>query len=142
MKRTILIVGALLTTCVLSAQQSFGLQNHPVSQQLRESLDFQLLWDSRFQTIILILVAGILLTWAVYLSTVYQMFREKKTEEASYTASNVTPTSPEYDFIRATGSLRGQNAAPALSFVDHSPEAPAEGRDDGDESRPVRGTEE
>lgn len=142
MKRITLVASTMLVTAVLTAQQSFGLQNHPAPRQLKETLDFQLLWDPRFQNIILILIAGILLTWSVYLVTVYKMFREKKATDGACTSSSVSPTSPEYDFTRATESLRGLLRTPAVSFVDHTTSGPVEGRDQADDDSPIRGADD
>lgn len=97
MKRIILVAGAMLVTTVMAAQHSFGLQNHPASRQLKETLDVQLLWDSRFKMVILILVLGILLTWGVYLFTVYRMFREKAASHISSAAAHLDVNSPGYD---------------------------------------------
>lgn len=142
MKRITLVASTMLVTAVLTAQQSFGLQNHPAPRQLKEALDFQLLWDSRFQNIILILIVGILLTWGVYLFTVYKMFQDKKVAGDAYTSSNVSPTSPEYDFTRATESLRGLLRTPAVSLVDHTITSPVEGRDQADDDSPIRGADD
>lgn len=132
----------MLVTGMVSAQQSFGLQNHPASRQLRETLDFQLLWDFRFQNVILVLIIGILLTWGVYLVTVYRMFKEKEVSSGPYKSSQISPTSPEYDFVRATESVRAFVDTPAVSFVDHSLAAPGNDQDDRDDGSPMRGSGE
>lgn len=110
--------------CILLAQTSYGLQNHPAPRQLKERMTFHLDWSDQAQWITLILLVGAVLTWGIYLYTVARMYAEKSGGDPASRGILPEPSSMDFSLSRNTAQpLRGESPNWAISMVSRTPSA-------------------